>query len=861
MADIDFCEYLTGLPPVFYDLLVAFETTGDWVQFYVDDTVEVDWGSGHYLTYKEGIVYGRQTDAYKDKPVIVRSPDEFSIKTLRFGSGANWDNIYLSINILKASDLVNAEKLCYRLESMHTFTFFGNNQILNFKSAWEDCTELLEFNGMDTTRAITFEKAWKNANKLVTFPNIYAAECLSAEAAWMGCTSMVEFPIIDVSKCINFKNAWRGNVALKYFPYMDVGAGENFDHAWAYTTALDYFPALDFTSALNMNYAFAYMKMVNSFPFVDSPKATTFDSTFRKMLNLECIAGVDTNGISSRDSTPNMFYLTDDLVAPTLVEQSRIRDGWRYTNDNPCYYNAGRSVFFAHCETNGIESSFTVNGGDFEVDWGDGLFLPYNEGTVSDIPIAVNAINIRSEEDITRIEFNTDTFETIEIKRGGTLTDVDGMCSDLETLEYFEILGITQATDFTDICLRASNLVEVGPLDMDNVLTLTRAFEGCSSLTIIGTRYYDKELDETIVIDLEMPLATNFDSMFDGCSSIEHLQKCVTTSGQVFTQMFANMTSLECLDGVDTRNQTDTTNMFLNTPSLARPSVNEQNNILSGTLYDNLGNCGGSIQISFLTDREVTFMFDGIVFVDWGNGTFIEYPANTSIVGTQSGGTAYILGEATALVFNSIGITEIEFVEFDTLVSMKSMFEGMTTLTKFTFSGDSKVTDYRNAFKDSGIVTYLGPVSYVGAKDFGYMFSGTTSLDTVNAMYTVSGINFEYMFENSGLNCLQEIYTCVAQFPPNYVQCEALPIPCNGIVSKQCDDALQCDDIFLEPNEIPCDSTLACDIIWRCAEPNETILPIFGNSTMFDGCTPQSPDSVDRDKIMSRYYYIGVSPC
>ncbi len=677
----------------------------------------------------------------------------------------------------------------------------------------------------------------------------------------MGCTSMVEFPIIDISKCVNFKNAWRGNVALKYFPFMDVGAGENFDHAWAYVTALDYFPALDFTSALNMDYAFAYMKRVNSFPFVDSKNATSFNSTFRKMLNLECIAGVDTNGISSRNDTSDMFYLTDSLVAPTDFEQERIRDGWRYTNDNPCYYNAGRSVFFAHCETNGIESSVTVTGGDFEIDWGDGLFLPYNEGTVSDIPIAVNAINIRSEEDITRIEFNTDTFETIEIKRGGTLTDVDGMCSDLETLEYFEILGITKATDFTNICVRASNLVEVGPLDMDNVITLASAFEGCSSLTKIGTRYYDKATDETIVEPLDMSSATDLSYMFSGCSSIVHLQKCVTTSGQDFTSMFANMTAMECLNGVDTRNQTSTSDMFDNTPLLTRPSVNERNNILAGTLYDNLGNCAGSINITFLTNSQVSFTCNGIVFVDWGNGIFIEYPAYTDIVGTQSGGTANILGESTDITFNTNGITEIEFVKFDGLRSMDSMFEDMTTLTKFTFSGVSGVTEYNSAFKNSGLVTYIGPDSYSGVTDFGYMFYGTTSLDTVNAMYTQHGINFEHMFENSGLNCLQEIYTCNGQFPLNYVQCEVQPLSCFNANEKQCDDALQCDEAFATPAELDCDGFLVCDILWRCSEPNETILQIFGNSTMFDNCIPQNPDTGNIEKITSRYHYIGVVQC
>ncbi len=856
MADLDFCEYATGLPPVFYDLLVAVETTGAWTQFYVDNTVEVDWGSGHYLTYGEGIVYGRQTNPYSSKPVIIRSPEEFEVKTLRFGSGANWDNTYLSINILKAADLVNATKLCYRLESMHTFTFFGNNQIASFESAWEDCTELLLFEGMDTTRALTFKKAWKNANKLITFPNIYARECLTVEEAWMGCTAMVEFPVIDVSNCKVFKNAWRGNVQLSYFPYIDTGAGEDFDHAWAYTTKLSYFPALDFTSALNMDYAFAYMKRILTMPFIDSKLATTFNSTFRKMLRLECIAGVDTNSISSRNDTTNMFYLADALVAPTSTQQEQIRDGYRYINTEPCYYDAGRSTFFMHCETNGEETSFKVTGGDFEIDWGDGLFLPYNEGTVCDIPIFTNGVNIRSEENITKIEFVgdtgliCDTLKSVEIKRGRTLTSVAGLCKGLTNLEYFEILGNVDTTDYSEILHGCINLLDIGELDLSLVTTLSGAFYNCEKLI---------EIEENQPID--MSSCTNFYETFYGCKAFVHMQKLLTPVGEDFTRMLADMTLLECLDAVDTRNQTTTFGMFDNDPELLRPSINEVANILTGYNYDNLGNCGGGFSLIFTgNDTEVQIVMNGKVIVDWGDGNFIEYASGVTVTGTPlTGKTVYLLGEASIseIAFLTTAIVDIEFVHAERLTTLNGMYKDDPVIHSVVFSSDNIITDCTSAFENSSIVNFeISQLDYCTL--YTDMFKDTSSLQTVNNMKTMVGEQFEGMFENSSISCIGEIYTCYGQFPAHYVMCAAPPLSCVPATVWQCDE--QITDIVCPTasSMLDCSGYLDVCIYWDC----DMELDIFEDSTMFlNANNLSSPDSEQQNKIINRFHYIGVEPC
>ena len=830
---IDYCEYLTGLPPRFFNLLVAFETTGEWCQFYVDGTVEVDWGTGHFLTYGEGIVYGKQLKWNSNNPVIVRAEagvEESVITKLRFGPGANWDNVFLSINILKATDLIDATKLCYRLESLHTFTFFGNNQIESFESAWEDCTELTAFYGMDTTRAVTFKKAWKNANKLRVFPNIYARECLTVEAAWMGCTSMEEFPVIDVSNCKIFKNAWRGNVKLDYFPYIDTGAGEDFDHAWAYTTALTYFPALDFRSALIMDHAFAYMKRTSTMPFIDCLNATSVKSTFEQMLNLECISGLDTNGVSSRDFTDELFHLTPKLVRPNDIEQSRLRDGWRYTNPEPCYYDAGRSTFFVHCNTTGVELSVEVIGGDFEIDWGDGLFLPYNEGIVTDIPIESFGINIRSEEQIDQIRFLSDTMKTVEIKRGRTLTNISGMCKGLEALEYFEMLGGVNTTDYSHLLEDCINLIDVGEMNVHTATTLERTFYNCESLI---------DLEDNTPVD--MSECINFSETFYGCSSFTFLPKLITTKGENFTRMLGYMTSMTCLHGIDTRQQTSTVNMFDGTNNLGRPNINEIQNILAGTLYDNFENCDAAMQISFTsTGNDVQLQVNYTYFVDWGDGNYVEYASNETATHAVTG-TAFMYStlEASNIIFVNDEFVDVTFINTDMITSMRTMFLNKDNIRTFTQLGNCNVVDYQNAFNGSGLVTFNGSDDLSKGVSFNGMFKGTTNLQTISKMNTWFGIDFENMFRNSGITCFEEINTCNADFPPSYVQCSYTD-------TWVCSSTLLCS----EPVNI-CPYSVPCDTEWEK----------FGHSTMFDGTNITSPDTGQQDKITNRFHYIGVQPC
>ncbi len=769
---LEYCEYSTGIPHQFVTLLVGLQTNGDYVQFYSNESVRVDWGNGKWLVYPGGIVYGRQLDL--TKPIIITSYEE--VTKLTFGTQSRWDRNYREIFIAKAPHLVSVERLCYRLEELTSFKFFGNNQIENFESAWEDCTELVEFEGMDTTRAVTFKRAWKNCNKLTWFPTVYSKECLTVEEAWMGCTSMLIFPNLDVSNCENFNSAWKGNENLHYFPYIDTGAGLYFNHTWDYCTDLTYFPALDFSKALSMNFTFAYMKAIRNMPIINSAVSKEFFATFKQMCSLKCIAGINTFEIIDRDHALQMFDHTPSLIQPGDTEQDEIMGGTIYLNDESCYYDAGRSIFFVHIELIELyclEIKFKVNGGDFEIDWGDNNYLHYNEGEISNIPIGNNGINIRSEEVITSIEFFTDVMTKVEFKRARTLTSVSGMLQNFKALKYFEILGPTLATDYSDVLNGCVNLIGVGEIDLRNAVTVARLFRNCELIEHIGLRYYDLDNDIYIYDELDMSLCLIFDELFNGCRSIKHIQKCITPIGESFISMYANTDLLACIDAINTTNYIPggTVDMFFNTPVLVRPTTGEQAVIINGSAFDNGGNCGGPVAILFRTLGPTTFQLDDAVTVDWGDGNFIEYEANTPITGTQSGDYATILGEGTTIDWTPGGVTEIVFVRVENFTSMNAMFEGHTQLTQFGFIAESFITDYTSAFKGSGLVGFVAPLDLTYGILYTGMFQGTANLDWVTAMNTVNADNVEYMFADSGLKCLQEINTLKAHFPPSYLEC------------------------------------------------------------------------------------------
>ncbi len=297
---------------------------------------------------------------------------------------------------------------------------------------------------------------------------------------------------------------------------------------------------------------------------------------------------------------------------------------------------------------------------------------------------------------------------------------------------------------------------------------------------------------------------------------------------------------------------------------MVRPTANEQVHILTGKSYDNLGNCGGTFAVRFTGVGEINIIVDFESTIDWGDGNVIVYPPHTTITGTPIG-DAYIISE-NAGVFSfpdqaTSNIQDWEFINADLVVTLANVFENMPNLRVYTFSGECNITDYTEAFAGSSITEYVGKVDqYIGVENLTNMFKDTASLVKVNAMNTIDGLNFEGMFENSSVQCIQEINTCRGNFPKNTIGCGSVTLFCGDTSVKECNDNLLCDDDFYAGNWIACDAVIQDVCTMLVCNPTE-YLDLFSNSTMFDNSNPSNPITSERDKIMNRYHYVGSASC
>ncbi len=861
MAEITYCEWLTGFPEKFYDFIASFETNGNAVEFYSSAPIEVDWGTGKWLKYEKGVVHGFQAHTYADDPVVIRASEP--VEEFRFGSAIAYDNSYLECNIHKAFDLITANKLCYRLEIMERFSFFGTNKVKDFTSAWEDCTELIEFEGMDTTEVVYFKRTWKNCNKLVKFPSVYARTCVTVEEAWMGCTEMLSFPIIGVEKCRNFKSAWRGNTKLVDFPLIDTGAGTHFDHAWAYCINLLDFPVLNYENAVSLNHAFAYNYKNRTLGAFNSKVCKDFTGLFERNLALECITELDTRAIDVDEEgvllSKNMFLDDCNLVRPDVTEQAELVVGSFYQNPEPCYFDAGRSTFFAVIKSTASDSAanevcntgesfvctFKITGlfetpgkADFEVDWGDGVFLPYNEGICSGIPIHSGIIQIRSEEDVHQITFLSDTFVDISIKRGKTLRTCTAMARDKKRLLAFSIYGNMIATDYSFMLTNNSNLTNVDGVDYSYAETLESTFENCYSIITINELSGIADLRNCKI----------FTNTFKGCSGISFLPSLITTMGEYFESMFENCISLICIHAIDTTNQKTTTNMFANTPMLYRPNSNEKPRILLGEAYSNGGNCGSPFDMMFIPTGtpgaydEVSFTVDVEVAIDKGDGIYVpEGPGQITYTPTA---TSYVSGDVSTISFDTDTFLNVIFFNAEFIESMDSVFAGLLNLEVFNSVGISATKSWAHTFEGcTGLISF-GCTNYEESVTYESMFYGCTALIDVGYMNTINGTDFDYMYAGCTLlgkneMGLKEINTLQGEFDKFWIACTPTFFDCDPATLYVCDD------------DRACDSEYGC-------EPGTTdeTFPCFAAATMFEGWTSdQIPNEADRISISSKAHW------
>lgn len=228
--------------------------------------------------------------------------------------------------------------------------------------------------------------------------------------------------------------------------------------------------------------------------------------------------------------------------------------------------------------TVGLPMEIECNG-IFSVDWGDGNIIEYDNQTVDVTTIGNVLIYTDGLATIFEVVDNAKEL-TIHGELYTRDTSVSREINSGRTLEAFRITGNWHnATGFVKLLNGQINLttVEILSTATQNVTSFELCFWRCSLLTTLPL--------------FDTSAGTDFDLMFEECGELLNLPLYDTSAGTSFERMYSDCVKLICLDGVNTLNQISTTDMFLNTLALQRPSGAEQSTIKGGSNYVNTFPC------------------------------------------------------------------------------------------------------------------------------------------------------------------------------------------------------------------------------------------------------------------------------
>ena len=168
-----YCYDATGYLIPNCTFFIQIETVADsTIHFYVNKPVEIQWGDNKWEAHPGGIVIGTQISSGTGAPIEVRSNEQ--VTELYFGNKASDETDILSISILRANYITDANHMCYNLKSLVSFGWYGTNSVTSFESSWENCCKLENFHELDISSALTLRKAWKRCENLKKMPGMYA---------------------------------------------------------------------------------------------------------------------------------------------------------------------------------------------------------------------------------------------------------------------------------------------------------------------------------------------------------------------------------------------------------------------------------------------------------------------------------------------------------------------------------------------------------------------------------------------------------------------------------------------------------------------------------------------------------------
>ena len=487
----------------------------------------------------------------------------------------------------------------------------------DFTNAWNGCIYMTSFLPSDLSEALTVESAWYRCENIIPFPSMDISKATNLEGAWGECASITSFPQLGIGSATSLKGAWSGCLSLTSFPLLDTSSVTNFQSAWYNCSGLESFPELDISSALILRDTWNGCSTLKYFPPIDTSLATDMYDTFLNCDNLICLSSYNTLSMTIGDGG-----IPSSVVAPSLAEQEALKLGDDWTNSMPC----PESTF----EVRMVPTLLTQSQGvfcdeDFEIDWGDGIYVQYSGGNQA-ISVASGDYTVRNQPNkiITFFRTTYDSITEMHVTKAETLTSAYRICNQSNlialsmsgshniedwhqaftsswSLIEFPVIDMSGGKDFRNTWENCSGMVRFPNIDFPLGEDFSSAWKGCVSLEVFESTNFSSAWRLTsawsncYVLDnfpaITLGSLTTLNATWFACRGLTHFPAIDTTGVGDFTYTWNGCTALVCLTNVNTTAASSTQDMFNNTPALVMPDASSRTAILSGSDWNNSGAC------------------------------------------------------------------------------------------------------------------------------------------------------------------------------------------------------------------------------------------------------------------------------
>jgi len=327
--------------------------------------------------------------------------------------------------------------------------------------------------------------------------------------------------------------------------------------------------------------------------------------------------------------------------------------------------------------------SFRVNG-NYMVNWGDGTQNIYSGGTIATKNILYSGFTSQPETlrgykqtIITIIPQNDSNLTSIElyiVNNYSNWLDISICGSFISSLifqrtyilEIFNFIGTNNITNFNGMFQGCSSLQTIPVLDVSKGTDFNKMFNNCSLL-------------QTIPL-LDTGNGIEFSDMFNNCTSLQTIPLLNTSNGTYFYSMFNNCSLLQTIPLLNTSNGTYFYSMFQNCTSLQTiPLLNTTNGTNFGGMFQN---CTSLQTIPLLNTSNGTYFYSM-----FQNCTSLQtIPLLNTTNGTNFGG----------MFQNCTSLQTIPLLNTSNGTYFYSMFRDCRSLTLGRLNGTKKYITYDN---------------------------------------------------------------------------------------------------------------------------------------------------------------------